>query len=415
MENQTNTPEYHANVAVIRTMVRSVYDMQKLRIQMGNRVTASFKAKLGLRQDGMSEAELEKQEKGLLDQLRRSYVRITDGIIEEHGEDIKAGKLPTEKKFKGDDLISHYSELLLVDNYMSTLATEEHHFKSIEKLLKKLPIYTEFLTNIRGIGPAMAGILISEIDIAKAEYPSSLWKLAGLDVVHIGKYTNDKGEEKVIPGREIDAWYEDPNNSDKELLAEGKYPVTFEAVGRSKKSFCLVRRTYIDKEGKEAERDSISFSPFLKTKLIGVMGTSFLRAGTSTVDGKKVGGARRLEMAKEYGFNPKDFPEMDEDQAVIVYLKAKGHNVVVEPSPYAVIYGNYKNRLNNDRRHDEKSALHKHNMSIRYAVKRFLVDYYKAARAMEGLPVAADYAEGVLGKVHGEAKENGWQHPRRYM
>jgi hypothetical protein len=412
MSTEMIAASYNPNLAVIRTMVRSAYDMQNLRIQMGNRVTASFKAKLGMRQDGMSEKELEKQEKSLLDRLRASYNRITDAIVEEHGEEIKEGKLPTERKFVGDALITHYSELLLLDNYINTLRNEEHHFKDMEKILKKIPVYNEFLTNVRGIGPAMAGIIISEIDITKAEYPSSLWKLAGLDVVWIGKYTDDKGKEHTIRGSEIDAWYDNPENIDKPILAEGKYQVFFEAVGRSRKDFCLVRKTYTNKDGEEAERDSITFNPFLKTKLIGVLGTSFLRAGIATVDGKKMGGARRLELAKEEGFNPKDYVEMDEEQAVIVYLRAKGHVVVVEPSPYAVIYNNYKNRLNNMEQHANKTPLHKHNMAIRYMVKRFLADLYKNWRAIEGLVVAPEYSEGVLGKVHGEAKEAGWQHPR---
>lgn len=413
MENQVaNQPAYNPNIAVIRTMVRSVYDMQDLRIQMGNRVTASFKAKLGLRQDGMSEKELEKQEKSLLDRLRTDYRRITDGIIEEHGEDIKAKKLPTEKKFKSGELITHYSELLLVDNYMNTLRNEERHFKDMEKILKHIPVYTEFLEGVRGIGAAIAGIIISEIDIHKSEYPSSLWMLAGLDVVHVAKYTNDEGKEKTVPGWEVDAFYANDINVDQPFLAEGKYPVVFEAVGRSRKEFCLVRRQYVNKDGETAERNSITFNPFLKTKLIGVLGTSFLRAGTATVDGVKAGGAKRLEMAKAEGFDPKDYAEMDEDQAVIVYLRAKGHTVVVEPSPYAVVYANYKNRLNNDSRHNEKTALHKHNMAIRYMVKRFLVDLYNNWRRLEGLVVAPEYSEGVLGKVHGQAKEAGWQHPR---
>ncbi len=406
---------YNPNLAVIRTMVRSAYDMQDLRIQMGNRVTASFKNKLGLRQDGMNEQELEKQEKGLLDQLRVSYRRITDGIVEEHGADIKAGKLPTEKKFVGDNLITHYSELLLVDNYIATLKNEEHHFKDMEKILKKIPIYTEFLSGVRGIGPALAGIIVSEIDITKAQYPASLWKLAGLDVVYIGRYIDDQGREKEVRGELVDAWYADTNNFDRPMLAEGKYKVEFAAVGRSRKDTSLVRKEYINRDGEQAVRDSITFNPFLKTKLVGVMGTSFLRAGTGTVDGIKTGVAKRLEMAKAEGFDPKDYVEMDEDAAVQVYLRAKGHVVVVEPSPYAVQYANYKNRLNNHPRHADKTPMHKHNMAIRYMVKRFLVDLYKKWRALEGLVVAPEYSEGVLGKVHGEAKEAGWQHPRYQM
>lgn len=429
-QTQRQDPPYNANITVIRTMVRSAYDMQGLRIQMGNRITGNFKAKiLGMTPDGtMSEDELEKQEKTLLDRLRASYTRITDGVVEKHSatdssdaddsaefpETKMAAKLPTERKFKGDELITEYSELLLVNNYLSTLKNEENHFKDMNKILKKVPIYTEFLEKVRGIGPAIAGIIISEINIHRANYPSSLWMLSGLDVVHIGHYTDDKGKERIMPGYEIDRWYDNPDNSDQQLLAEGKYPVTFEAVGRSRKEFCLVKRQYINKAGEEAERDSITFNPFLKTKLIGVLGTSFLRAGTATVDGKKMGGARRLELAKEEGFDPKAFGEgVGEDQAADIYLQAKGHKVIVEPSPYAVIYSNYKNRLQNDSRHADKTLLHKHNMAIRYMVKRFLVDLYNAWRPLEGLVVAPEYSEGVLGKVHGQAAPANWKiHPR---
>lgn len=412
MNTETIVAPYNPDLAVIRVMVRSTYVMQNLRVQMGNRVTASFKAKLGLRQDGMSEKELEKQEQNLLDDLRASYRRITDGIIQVHGEDLRAQRLPTEKKFKGDDLITYYSELLLVHNYLSTLKNEERHFRDMEKVLKKIPVWTQFLADVRGIGPAIGGIIVSEIDIYKSEYPSSLWKLAGLDVVHVGKYVDDKGNEKTLRGEEVDAWYADINNVDQPMLAEGKYPVTYEAVGRSRKDYCLVQRDYINKDGNSAVRDSITFNPFLKTKLIGVLGTSFLRAGISAVDGEKMGNVRRLELAKEEGFDPKDYVEMDEDQAVIVYLRARGHTVVVEPSKYAVIYANYKNRLRHDPTHFDKTDLHRHNMAIRYMVKRFLVDLYNNWRALEGLVVAPEYSEGVLGKVHGQAKAAGWQHPR---
>ena len=36
------------NRSDIKTMVRGAYDLQKLRIQIGNRVTMNFKAKLGI-------------------------------------------------------------------------------------------------------------------------------------------------------------------------------------------------------------------------------------------------------------------------------------------------------------------------------------------------------------------------------
>ena len=276
----------------IKTMVRGFYDLQKLRMQMGNRVVGNFKAKLG-QEPGESEDELSPDAKLILNNLRASYRRITDGV-----------KRVSIKNFKGDAVIGDYADFILAQSYFDIEASETRGFNSLEKLLDDFPIYTEFLKDIRGVGPAMAGIIISEIDITKAEYPSSIHKYAGLDVV--------KGE------------------------------------GRSRKKHHLEESTYIDKEGKEQKKMGITFNPFLKTKLIGVLGTSFLRSA----------------------------------------------------SEYREHYDNYKNRLENAQAHKEKTKGHRHNMAVRYMVKRFLIDLYVNWRTIEGLPVAKEYSEAKLGIVH---------------
>ena len=276
----------------IKTMVRGFYDLQKLRMQMGNRVVGNFKAKLG-QEPGESEDELSPDAKLILNNLRASYRRITDGV-----------KRVSIKNFKGDAVIGDYADFILAQSYFDIEASETRGFNSLEKLLDDFPIYTEFLKDIRGVGPAMAGIIISEIDITKAEYPSSIHKYAGLDVV--------KGE------------------------------------GRSRKKHHLEESTYIDKEGKEQKKMGITFNPFLKTKLIGVLGTSFLRSA----------------------------------------------------SEYREHYDNYKNRLENAPAHKEKTKGHRHNMAVRYMVKRFLIDLYVNWRTLEGLPVAKEYSEAKLGIVH---------------
>ncbi len=379
---------------LIRTMVRGTYDLQAIRIQMGNRITGNFKAKLGITPDGMSEKELDKAEKKVLDLLRASYKRITDGIVAE-------GKLPTPKKFKGDELISNYTELVLVDQYMTLLRDEERHFYKLTSVMKDIPIYDQFLSTVRGIGPAIAGIIISEIDITKAEYPSSLWKYAGLDSVTIGRYTDEAGKEHIVPGWQIDAYY-DANDRSKPMLAHDRYPVTFDTAGRSRKEFCLEQREYINKDGKPAVRNSITYNPFLKTKLIGVLGTSFLRVGTATVDGKTMGGAKRLELATKLGFTI-DKEAGETDDQVIAFLKHRGYAVIVEPSTYGKCYYDYKHRIENDPRHASKSDGHRHSMAIRFMVKRFLVELYTKWRAIEGLPVAEEYSIGKLGMIHKKA------------
>lgn len=279
----------------IKTIVRGAYDIQKLRIQMGNRIVGNFKAKLG-QEPSTPETELGAEETKILDNLRSHYKKITDGVK----------TFPRQASFKGDEVISDYTELCLIAQYTDLEADETRHFSRLGNILRDYPVYTEFLEKVRGIGPAMAGVIISEIDITKCKYASSLWAYAGLDVAPDGR-------------------------------------------GRSKKKGHLVEVLYTDREGNTATRVGITFNPFLKTKLMGVLSGSFLRSGNKQ---------------------------------------------------YAEIYAGYKNRLENHPNHKDKTKGHRHNMALRYMVKRFLCDLYVNWRRLEGLPVETEYSEGKLGIKH---------------
>tara|TARA_R100000664_G_C2717425_1_gene112017 strand:+ start:34 stop:894 length:861 start_codon:yes stop_codon:yes gene_type:complete len=277
---------------VLKSLVNGFYTIQRNRIQIGNAVVANFKDKIG-QDPGTSEEELEVDAKLLLQNLRRSYTRITDGVAR-----------LTPRNFKQDGHISTFSEIALIEMYDSLMEAEQDAEKRIQQAVKEFAIYTEFLEDVKGCGPMMSAVVISQFNIHKAEYPSSLHAYAGLDVVN------------------------------------GK--------GRSRQKEHLVDQTYTDKEGKEQTKKGISFNPFVKTKLVGVLGSSFIKAG----------------------------------------------------GPYREVYDNYKTRLQNMPAHAEKTKGHIHNMAVRYMVKRFLTDLYKAWRALEGLPVAPEYSEAKLGIVH---------------
>ena len=279
----------------LRTMVRGAYDLQKLRIQMGNRIAGNFKTKLG-QVPGRKEDEIEVDAKIVLANLRQRYKRITDGFV----------KLPTYKTFKGDEVIDSYTEFCLVSQYVELLASEEAQFRRLKNVLREFTIYTQFLEDVKGIGPAMAGVIIGEIDISKARYPSSLWKYAGLDVAGDG-------------------------------------------AGRSRRKEHQIDIEYKNKDGEPATKKGITFNPFLKTKLIGVLGPSFLKQG----DG------------------------------------------------YRKVYDDYKHRLQCSQDHQEKSKGHRHNMAIRYMIKIFLIDLHAIWRSIEGLPVSEPYHEAKLGLSHG--------------
>lgn len=302
----------------IRAIVRGVYDLQKMRIETGNRLVAAFKAKLGI-VPGQKENDADEEQVKMLNIIKLSFDSITEGVL----------TIPTMKSFqkkleklKEPTLISSYAELTLSAQYFQLLRDEKEQFKRLGDLVSEVPIWIHFLDGVRGVGPAMAGIIISEIDIHKAEYPSSLWAYAGLDVVQVT----------------------DENTG--EIRGEG----------RSRRAAHLVDLEYTDKDGNLATRKSITYNPWLKTKLMGVLGTLFVKQPASE-------------------------------------------------SPYRKAYDDYKFRLENHPKWAERSKGHRHQAAIRYAVKRFLVDLYRVWRELENLPVAPEYAEAKLGMVHGSAEK----------
>ena len=403
---QANTPDatpFKPREDIIRSIVRGTYDLQQLRIQMGNRITGNFKIKLGYKNEGMTEEQLDRQSKQVLNLLRLDYNRITDGIVEE-GDELILNKLPREKSFKPGELIDSYAELVLVDAYMKILRDETENFNNLGRVLKGIPIYDEFLSEVSGLGQQLAGVIISEIDIHKTTYVSSLWKFAGLDVVRIGSYKDELGTEHTLSAWDINTYIAESNlDPNAPLYWKGKYLVTFQMVGRSRKASCLEQRDYVDREGKDAKRLSITFNPFLKTKMVGVLGSSFLRGSKTFVNGQKVGSADREKMAVKLGFKADKNSVLTVKHQINDYLRGQDYDVVVERTYYGAIYDDYKHRITNMPAHKEKSLLHIHNMATRYMVKRFLADLYNAWRRIENLPVMPEYAVAKLGLEHGVA------------
>ncbi len=334
-------PDYRQ---LVRSIVKVCYDFQSLRIQTGGRVFAAFCKKYDLtfaeasskEEEDKDEDELpdelsvaddsekakkekDKKAKKVIEAIRKSYRRIIDGMSVSISNDLEAKGIKKTRKAKGSksgllnrintiiippgELISCKNELILVDQYEDILADEEKHFKLLETVLNGIPFYNDYLHTIRGIGPAMAGVIISEINIHKSKYSSSLHLYSGLDVAPDGK-------------------------------------------GRTRKAEHLIDVEYIDKNGEKKTKKSITYNPFLKTKLLGVLGPSFLRTK-----------------------NP----------------------------VYRVIYDNYKHRLQNRPDLKEHSKVHINRMAVRYMVKQFLNNLYENWRAAENLPVHDPYAVAKLG------------------
>ena len=95
-------------------------------------------------------------------------------------------------------MISSYTELCLIGQYVDLESDETRHFTRLGNVLDDYAVYREYLSEVRGIGPAMAGVIIWEIrHVSKARYSSSLWKYAGLDVAENGQGRSRKAEHLV--------------------------------------------------------------------------------------------------------------------------------------------------------------------------------------------------------------------------
>jgi len=119
--------------------------------------------------------------------------------------------------------------------------------------------------------------------------------------------------------------------------------------GTSKRKEHLHKIRYVNRDGEEAERVGIRHQAWLKSKLMGVLAGSFLRTG----------------------------------------------------SPYRAHYDNYKHRIASAPNWANRTPANHHMAALRYMVKMFLVDLYKAWRALEGLTVHPSYQEAKLGHQHG--------------
>lgn len=334
----------------IRGMIKGIYDVQKLRIASGQRILAQILNKLGLPPEIPEAEDATKEEKAERAKMKKNRELIISSFLEKMGigtedspkkddeespkkgrkkqtdffqiiiKDYKGiidylvknkGSVDKAIKNAGVGIISDQSEYEMLKAYILLEQSEEFLLKPLKRAVENHPLWTNFLKDVKGCGILMAGVIISEFDISKARYVSSFWKYAGLDTV-----------EKIDE--------------------DGNY--TGEKEARSKKERHLVEVEYISRDGKREIKKSITYNPFLKTKLIGVLGTCFLRSG---------------------GY-------------------------------YSDIYRNYRTRLDNNPNHDGKTAKHKHMMAIRYMIKYFLQDVFVAWYLIEGKTPPRPYHEGKL-------------------
>jgi hypothetical protein len=341
-------------ISLLRLQTFSAYDLQMLRMQCGLRLCANFRAKLKEEENDDEDAspesgeelaakkdatagELSEKAMKLIDMLKAEHRTLTEGVARNR-------TLPEERKFIGAALITEYTELVLVDQYLRIESNEKQQFRQLEATLVKLPIYHQFLRHIPGVGPAMAAVMISYFDPRKANRISNFWAYAGLDVGPDGR-------------------------------------------GRSRRAEHLIDREYIKKDGTKGTRKSVTYNPWLKSRLLGALATSMMRAKDSQHHYKRVYDWYRWR------------------------LETDPHRVRITSAAYKKLY-----------KEDKEAAiktwppLRIHRASLRYMVKQLLVQFWTHWRQIEELPVTKTYHEEYHGHVHsGSYPWEGWTKPEPLM
>jgi hypothetical protein len=210
---------------------------------------------------------------------------------------------------------------------------EKEAEKEIKSLLKGIPIWESWLKDQKGIGPRLGGVLISEFDIHRAPHMSSFWKYAGLAV------TDGKADRMT--------------------------------------------------RGKKAD-----YNPWLKAKLIKVMGDSFIKSNSpyktfyDNYKNRKVntiseicgscGGTGKVKSQEKKTKVPKK-EKIEESPKDVKCYNCKGTG---GPAPWG------------------HGDAHRHLAATRYMCKMFLQFFWEEWRKVEGLPIRMPYAEEYLGRAY---------------
>lgn len=162
----------------IRRPVRYFYDLQKLRIAAGNRTADpdDYKMVPDKKDPSKPDKKVKKSvSRAQMDEALMSVIHSVRGKLknEEERTELQAGETPAPPTLDEED------RLYLQRQNRVLMSLEADTLDRIKTALKAVPIAT-WLLEQKGIGPTLAGVLVSEVDITRCETPSALWAYAGL-------------------------------------------------------------------------------------------------------------------------------------------------------------------------------------------------------------------------------------------
>jgi len=216
--------------------------------------------------------------------------------------------------------------------------------KMLRKVLKRFPIYNDWLSTIKGIGEISAGWILGEFDIQKAETVSKMWQYAGLNPGMIrGKKRITKADYKPEMG---------------EIITE------LPDIKSGKNDYIIETDQWI-RGDRALEGYVLPYNKNLRTHLLGVMA-------------------------------PLGFIKHQNSYAIEFYYPYKTRL----EKEITKIHNEGKPRKDDGKPWCEVSKGHRDRAAMRYMVKMFLRDLYAAWRSIEGLPVRPPYEEEYLNKKH---------------
>lgn len=220
---------------------------------------------------------------------------------------------------------------------------ERDALKEITRIASQSVVY-EHLIGHRGVGPTIAGFLISEFDIHRSERPSQFWAFAGLHV------------------------------------EDGKSP-------------------------RPHKGEKLKWNKWLRAKCVFVLGGALLKSNNAEYkalyDGYK--NRKRTQLGECRACQGTGEATSPESRKKVKCWNCVGDTITTK----TVVDGKTKtskklsHQFTPDRAPWGNSDAHRHQAAVRYMVKQFLADLWREWRTLEDLPVVPTYHEAKQGHIHG--------------
>lgn len=403
----------------IRVLVSNVYDLQKLRIAVGNRIVQSFYISLGINtKKKLSDSENKaKEELKGVQLFSKEFKRITDyaafknisvnGAIKELSgfkegespENAMPKKTSRSKKPKGEqpvkplEFIRSGNDYRLVGSYMHLLSSEGEAVKVLDKYVVQHPMWEEFFKDIRGCGTLMAAICIAYLDPYKARHVSSFYKYCGIDTVKdMDEYGNVLYWDKDRTGKLREKYQFVSEFGDVYDISGVKSLGEFSSDGNeifesSDGTLCTKEQVVTWVNGEEVQVFEYIESGKEYTGEVTVSEHGRRKGDTEMYEYTAKDGSTKLKRGITY--NP--------------VLKSKllgvlsGCLLKAKDPVYSKIFYDYRERLDKSEHHKNKTGIHKLRMAERYVIKQFLRNLWTTWRKYEGLQVDLPYEVEKLG------------------